>query len=213
MCCKGFRRRKKRILGLMADAAKRCRFNERNFEGEKMSGFYHPMPREVLQDTDRFTCWAAALESWMSVTPESPLSWAIRTQDDAIREYEYFCDDAGGAGVLKGFRWFAAALGMRFESFKPAAGLSAAYVYEKLETKGYLYVFAVGQKALGNGQAHASVIYGISDDETEDCTVAVMDPWKSGIVPAKTFGEFQKAEEILIAWLEHAEIAAENQAA
>jgi hypothetical protein len=174
------------------------------------------IPKAVLQDTNQFTCWAAALESWLSVTPGCPLAWAIKSQTDAIREYEYFCDDETGARVLKGFRWFAAALGMRFESFKPAAGLSARYVYEKLETKGYLYVFAVGQQTLGNGRAHASVIYGISNYETERCTVAVMDPWKVGIVPTKSFREYQKAKEILIAWLEPAEAdiaTAENQAA
>ena len=181
-----------------------------------MSSLFHQIPREVLQDTNQFTCWAAALEAWLSVTPGCPLAWAIKNKEDAIREYEYFCESASGENILKGFRWFAAAFGMNFDSFKPAQKLSARYVYEKLAAKGCLYVFAVGQPALGNGRAHALVIYGISDYETDECcTVAVMDPWKSGIVPTKSFREYQKAEEILIAWLEfaEAETATDNQAA
>lgn len=167
-----------------------------------MDSLYHPVPREVLQDTDQFTCWAAALESWMSVTPESPLGWAIKTQDDAIREYEYFCDSRDGQSIVKSFKWFAEALGMNFEIFRPGRELSAAYIYEKLKSKGYLYVFIVGQPKIGNGLAHASVIYGIAGTGSGECTVGVMDPWITGIVPSKSFAEYQMASEVVVAWLE-----------
>src|SRR5688572_2966508 len=139
--------------------------------------YYLPIPKEVFQNKERFTCWAASLESWMSVTPNSPASWFIKTQDDAINEWNTFCDDNSGLDAKWGFALMAAAVGMNAEVFKNASNLTASFIYWKLKTYGHLYVFFTGgQTGLGNGLAHASVIYGISSSSDNGASVGVMDP-------------------------------------
>jgi hypothetical protein len=148
-----------------------------------MSSFYRPIPREVFQDTTKFTCWAAALESWISVTPDSPASWYISSQEDAIRECADLSDSKKGLSVkdILGFQWLAAACGMRFDVFKPAKKLMGGFLYSKLKSRSHLYIFfAGGDTNLGNGLAHASVIYGVDKPWGNDCTLGVMDSLAEG---------------------------------
>jgi hypothetical protein len=119
-----------------------------------MSSIYYEPPREVFQDPKKFTCWAATLESWMSVTPESPASWFIKTQDDAIRTWQDFTGNKGGLNVKSGFQWMAAACGMEFEVFADAKKITGEFLHAKLKERRYLYFFfAGGQTNLGNGLA------------------------------------------------------------
>lgn len=168
-----------------------------------MSGFYRYPPKEIAQDKTKFTCWAAALASWMSVTPSCPMSWLIKTQEDAIEEWKDFTDDKSGLSVKKGFQWMASACSMNAELFKPARRLTGDFIYSKLRSKGYLYIFfAGGQMTSGNGLAHASVIYGISNPWSSDCVVGVIDPWNGENRTGENLKNYQRAGEILVAWLE-----------
>jgi hypothetical protein len=170
-----------------------------------MTSFYRPVPNEVFQDPTTHTCWAAALESWMSVTPQSPASWYIKTQEDAINEMKSFCDGNLGLSIKQfGFPLMAAAVGMGFEVFLRARELSGNFLYAKLKAKGYLYIFvAGGHTGLGNTLAHAGVIYGIANPWGKNCTVGVMDPWPGkGIRPMQPLADYQKAKEAVVGWLE-----------
>jgi hypothetical protein len=169
-----------------------------------MSTVYYKPPREVFQDPKKFTCWAAALESWMSVTPESPMNWLIKTQDDAIRNWADFTGDNGGLNVQSGFKWMAAACGMEYSVFPDAKELTGNFLHAKLKARRYLYFFfAGGETNLGNGLAHASVIYEISKPWSKDCSISVMDPWVGkGIRPGQPLEVYRQAKEAVIAWLE-----------
>lgn len=169
-----------------------------------MSSVYYEPPREVFQDPEKFTCWAAALESWISVTPNCPASWFIKTQQDAIDNWKDFTGSKSGLNVKEGFPWLAAACGMEYKVFKSAKDLTGDFLYSKLKTRRYLYFFfAGGQTGLGNGLAHASVVYEISKPWSKDSSISVMDPWVGkGIRPGQPLAVYRGANEAVVAWLE-----------
>jgi hypothetical protein len=137
-----------------------------------MTTFSRQRPKLAEQDQDKFTCWAAALESWMDVTPQSPLRWAIKTQDDAISQYKMFCGTKDGLEMPWGFQIMAAGVGMDFKVFLDPRHLTGAFLYWKLKTKGHLYFFVARW-----GVAHAGVIYQIANPWRKSCTISFMDPW------------------------------------
>jgi len=56
---------------------------------------------------------------------------------------------------------------------------------------------------MGNGLAHASVIYEISKPWSGDCSIGVMDPWVGkGISPGVPLENYRRAKEAVVAWLE-----------
>jgi hypothetical protein len=169
-----------------------------------MSSVYYEPPKEVFQDPKMFTCWAAALESWIGVTPNSPASWRITTQADAISQYSMFTDSKGGLEVKEGFKWLAAGCGMEFKVFKKAKDLTGAFLDEKLRRRRYLYfLFAGGDTGMGNNLGHACVIYEISKPWSQDCSISVMDPWPgNGIKPGQPLTAYTRANEAIVAWLE-----------
>jgi hypothetical protein len=59
-------------------------------------GWEREEPRVVTQANEKI-CWAAALESWMSVTPQSPASWFLKTQRDALRQWQTFTENGEAA--------------------------------------------------------------------------------------------------------------------
>ncbi len=170
-----------------------------------MSAFSRELPKKVQQYKDgRFTCWAAALESWMSVTPQSPASWFLKTQDDAINEWKSFSGSNAGLDVKWGFRLLAAAVGMNYKIFKPAGKISGSFLYNKLKTKGYIYVLYAGGTTNTNGQfGHCVVIYGISDVWSNECQVRFMDPWTANY-KTESLSYFQQANEAVTGWFEYA---------
>lgn len=169
-----------------------------------MSTVFRDHPKLVEQDKSKFTCWAAALESWMSVTPKSPAQWFLKTQADAINEWKSFCDDKGGLDVQWGFRLMAAGVGMDYKVFPQASQLSGGFLSGKLQIKGHLYLFfGGGQSGLGNTLGHAVVLYKVSDSWSSKCTVGVMDPWPGiGFREAEPLATFQKAKEAVVGWPE-----------
>ena len=178
--------------------------------------FYLPAPPEVLQDQSQFTCWAASLESWLSVTPQSPASYLIQTQDDAVAMFSNaFTTNKNGLEIKLGFSMLAATAGMQFKVFFKASQLTGDFLYTMLRNRGYLYLFFAGRGpdlpggtgtscgvAVGNGLAHAVVIYGISNPwNPSKCTLGVMDPW-SGMRAGVDLKCYRQAKEAVVAWLD-----------
>lgn len=165
-----------------------------------MSSIYRVIPKEVLQDTEQHTCWAAALVSWLSVTPQSPASY-ITKPEQALACFADHVDGKGGLDNKLGFYSMTRHAGMDARVFLKAADLSADFLYSKLMDKGYLYMFF-----LAGDVAHASVIYGISDSSGKDCTLGIMDPWLRGIVPMQPLSTFLKAKQAVVAWFDHTSV-------
>jgi hypothetical protein len=169
-----------------------------------MSTVFRDLPKLVEQDESKFTCWAASLEAWMSVTPRSPAQWFIKTQEDAISAWKSFCNDKSGLNVKEGFPLMAAGVGMDFKVFPRASQLSGAFLSGKLKIKGHIYLFfGGGQTGLGNTLAHAVVLYKVSNSWSSNCTVGVMDPWPGiGFREDEPLASFQKAKEAVVGWPE-----------
>jgi len=167
-----------------------------------MSSTYSVIPDEVLQDTTRRTCWAATCESWLSRIPQHPANTiGGLTQSDLIAMYSKYTDPQDGLDIKRGFPEFAVDMQMTIDAFLDAKQITGAYLYAKLKKYKYLYMFfAGGQTGLGNGMAHASVIYGIGNAFNQNCTLGVMDPWDRGIVPMQPLANYRKAKEALIGW-------------
>lgn len=170
-----------------------------------MGEFARELPRKVLQyKKGKFTCWAAALESWMSVTPQSPASWMISTQDDAINQWSMFMADNGGLEVKWGFRFMAAAVGMEYKVCKPAKKISGSLIYEKLKYRGHIYLFFAGGMTMASGQiGHCVVIYGVSDPWSGKAKVSYMDPWYGDYKVREPLSYFQGADEAVVGWFDY----------
>jgi|GEM_PF-2145440 len=166
---------------------------------------FRPHPKLVKQDKKKHTCWAAALESWMSVTPQSPAHWYIKTQEDAIDEWEMFCNKKGGLDVIWGVQFVAAGTGMDLKVFPDASKLTGRFLADKLKTKGHLYFFfAGGQTDIGNGIGHCVVIYRVANFFSDACTLSIMDPWPDvqGYTENCPLADFKKAKEAVVGWPE-----------
>lgn len=170
-----------------------------------MGEFARELPRKVQQYKEgRFTCWAAALESWMSVTPQSPASWRISTQDDAIDDYYMFMESNGALEIQWGFRFMAAGVGMEFKVCKPATKLSGALIYEKLKNRGHIYLFYAGGMTMASGQiGHCVVIYAVTDPWSGKPLVSYMDPWFGDYKVREPLSYFQNAKEAVVGWFEY----------
>lgn len=171
-----------------------------------MSGFSRELPRKVQQykEDGKVTCWAAALESWMSVTPQSPASWFMKTQDDALSSWKSFTVD-GGLEVKWGFRLMAAGVGMEYQVCKPAKKITGALIYSKLKQKSHIYLLFAGGMTMTSGQiGHCVVIYGVENPWSNDCKVSYMDPWFGDYKKDEPLSYFQNANEAVVGWFEYA---------
>lgn len=170
-----------------------------------MSSFSRELPKKVLQykEPGKLTCWAAALDSWMSVTKQSPASWFATSQDKIIEAYEAFTDASGALNIEWGFEMMAAGVGMKYGVFKPAKKLSGAFLHSKLRYRSHIYLFYAGGVTMASGQVgHAVVIYGIEKPWSKDCTVSVMDPW-FGNYRKEKLSHFRGAKECVAGWFEY----------
>ncbi|NQT40043.1 MAG: hypothetical protein HQ581_21300, partial [Planctomycetes bacterium] len=142
-----------------------------------MASFSRTVPDLVEQDRTRHTCWAAAVTSWVKATPKSPARWWLNSQEDAISQYEMFCNSKGGLSVSPGMQWLAAGVGMGLKVYKKASGLDGSYLYWRLATRGHLFLLlAGGSTGLGNTLGHAVVVYKITSG-SGGYSLGVMDPW------------------------------------
>ena len=162
-------------------------------------------PPKVVMQKSHFACWAAALEAWMGVTPKSPASWFLKTQEDALATYKPFLKNEQGAisvsgedGSVGGVQMMAAGVGMDLAVFKKAALITGAFLYQKLVAKGHVYLmFADG--TIG----HTVVIYKIVHPfNSKKCVVSLMDPWpKKGLIE-RPLADVQEHAEAIVGWPE-----------
>jgi hypothetical protein len=167
-------------------------------------GWERTAPRVVVQRS-RFACWAAALEAWIAVTPKSPASWFLKTQDDALATYKVFLAGerkaltvSAGKGGVGGLEMMAAGVGMGLKVFKKASLITGAFLYQKLLAKGHVYLmYADGTVG------HTVVIYKIVHPfNSKKCMLSVMDPWPEMGLIERPLTEVQANAEAIVGWPE-----------
>ena len=177
---------------------------------EQPVSFFRPFPKKVQQYKDEehgYTCWAACLVSWLSVTPQSPGNWLAETQDDAIKNFggQPFTDQNGILKGSSGLKWAFAATNMDFYVIQPGTALSGLFLYNLLRYKSHIYFYYHSQNPqTQTTTGHTIVIYGIKNPASDNCKISYMEPWIGDYKLDVPFMNFQAAEYICIGFLGHA---------
>jgi len=147
-------------------------------------------PKVVRQSTPEH-CWAAALESWLDVTP----GHAKLTQDKLITLYG--SPPKGGLDPVKSFDVVAQTVGMSYQ-FVKLAEFSADFVLDKLRKRGGLYIVFKVQ----SGWSHAVILYGVHVPNGDEPSYKVMDPapLTAGLKSWHKVDFFPVDSWLLIAW-------------
>ncbi len=171
-----------------------------------MSSFMLAPPKLVKQTG--LTCWAASLESWLSMKNQSPVAWHTGTETDIVKDIKEWnvlyqgmgkgvLIDSAGSLTKDGAIWVLENAGMAGKGFPNPKLLTGQFIYNKLKEKGHLYVIRTWVE-----WSHAEVIYGIEDWENpKKCQVAVMDPRPVHGYYKFDLDSFQTDRSVLIAWL------------
>jgi hypothetical protein len=169
-----------------------------------------PPPKKVAQDTSKFTCWAAALESWIGAAkPSTPLASMVTTQKGLLAAYKDVMDANNGLVVAKALRQILVDYQMMVDVYLPAGkagaapkkAVTGAAVLQRLKMKGYLWMFYIGGLGLSSIVGHAEVIYGITKSDRADAELQVMDPW-TGTLTTKPIADLNQSDTVFICWYE-----------
>jgi len=114
-----------------------------------MASYYLAKPKDVHQKTN-WTCWAAALESWSYVVPQS----AYYAQADVLDMFSYLTDNNGGLPPLR-FPSVAQFFAMKYEVVR-GSDFGYSFIETTLCWFGHMYV-AYNRT---DGSSHAVVVYG-----------------------------------------------------
>ncbi len=167
-----------------------------------MPTFGRELPKQVLQPVGSYKCWAAALESWLAVTPMSSGAAFVKTMDEAIKLFAPQSGPLGGLDVQSEFEFMAVMVGMNYVAAPKHKMnlLTGALLYSKLKHKGHLYIVASGGAVTSSPKlAHAGVIWAIANWNTSKCIVAVMDPI-FGYVPDRPLSYYRSAKNVILGW-------------
>ena len=149
----------------------------------------------LVEQVDEMSCWAAALEAWLSVTPGRKR----RSQHELIgvMENKAALDAEGYLNIKKGVPLLAQMVGMGLQVFPKhkKAQLTGTFLLNKLAKRGYLYmvynVFGVG---------HAVVVYGIVNEPGNE-TIFAMDPWMGKAYTNDTLADYKRdSHEFVVGW-------------
>jgi hypothetical protein len=164
----------------------------------------NPPPKAVAQDTSKFHCWAASLESWISARkPQTPQASMTSKQADLITSYKDFTGANDGLMVGKAMIQIMFDFQMMVDLHKPQAGnkLTGQSILNRLLNKSYLWLFYLGGPNLGTFLGHAVVVYGVLKSDKADATLKIMDPW-TGTLTFDPISELNKADTIFTCWHE-----------
>ncbi|MFL5342875.1 MAG: hypothetical protein ACJ8F7_22300 [Gemmataceae bacterium] len=170
----------------------------------------NPPPKKVAQDTKKFTCWAAALESWISAAkPPTPTAAMANTQDELIASYKAFEGAKDGLMVGKALLQIMFDFQMMVDIYHPNGvdgkskkALTASAILQRLMMKGFLWCFYIGGPDLDTFLGHAVVIYGVNKAYSADAEVQIMDPW-TGTLTTMPVADLNKTDTVFVCWLEN----------
>lgn len=164
----------------------------------------NPSPKAVQQDTSKFHCWAASLESWIGARkPQTPQASMTSTQADLIRSYKDFTGAKDGLMVGKAMLQIMFDFQMMIDLYKPQAGkpVTGQAILSRLLNKSYLWLFYLGGPGLGARLGHALVVYGVQKSHKTDATLKVMDPW-TGTLTDHPVADLNQTDTVFSCWYE-----------
>jgi hypothetical protein len=167
-----------------------------------MATFGRELPKEVLQPHDSYKCWAAALESWLDVTPNSSGTAYVKTMQDAIALFAPKSGPLGGLDIKTEFEFMAEMIDMDYASFPRHKMhlLTGGFLYSKLKHKGHLYIVVSGGTVTSSVElAHAGVIWAMANWGGSKPVLAVMDPIY-GYVPDRPLSYYRSAANAILGW-------------
>jgi Putative peptidoglycan binding domain len=136
-----------------------------------------PAPRLVSQDSE-FHCWAAALESWLELSPPRD----ALPQDEPVDEFQEVEDPDTEAMTNQGW----SAVSVRFNmggtlfslqgTFLHPNEINGEFIADKLGSNGYLLFI---YNLVPSGPSHVNIVYGVSEQGNQTF-VQVMDPFTRG---------------------------------
>lgn len=156
---------------------------------------YKKLPKLVGQSTN-WSCWAAALESWLDVTPYRSKQ-SQQTLIDAYATHEDGGLDplSSGETADRDFESLAGDLSIAYTVVKGSA-LTLDFIDEKLKTSHVLLMYN-----LAPGVAHANVIYGIGMPNGKEMLISVMEP-SPGIYVNRPLNFYSGRSAIIVGWAE-----------
>lgn len=177
-----------------------------------LRGFFEyefmPRPPVVLQNTNRFHCWAAALSSWTQLHPraKSLSVWEALNEFKKVRgaldENTEGITTVGWSAVRRRFQ-------LSFAVYGGSNGadpdeLTIDSIYRLVKSKGHVLI-AFNLPDTGGTIAHTLVIYGVyirlnaGNAKKEGYGVWTMDPWQVGR-EVKRLSYIRTSGEILVLW-------------
>jgi hypothetical protein len=164
----------------------------------------NPPPKAVAQDTSKFHCWAASLESWIGARkPQTPQAGMTSTQADLITGYKDFTGAKDGLMVGKAMMQLMFDFQLMVDLYKPQTGkpVTGQAILSRLLNKSYLWLFYLGGPGLGTRLGHALVVYGVQKSDKADATLKVMDPW-TGTLTFEPVADLNKTDTVFSCWYE-----------
>ncbi len=144
----------------------------------------------VVTQANSYWCWAASLESWLTVKRE-------RTSQEAlIKAYKAWEDPNNGGLTTEG--WFKVTKDYKIEAnrYSPGTQLTMGFLHAQLKAYGLL--FMVYNLAPG-GPAHTVVIYGVRKRSSGEF-VWVMDPYQQGRLVEQPLSKYQSSDFVGVFW-------------
>ena len=138
--------------------------------------FNHLLPTpEHVEQANTYWCWAAATESWLTVTDgRDPHS-----QSELRTMFSAFTDPSNGGLTPQGWGELAKKFNMEARMFSTWGGgsgtpgqISPKFIYDTLKTKGFILIV---YNLMPGGPAHTNVIYGIQSNAS-GTNLQIMDP-------------------------------------
>lgn len=136
-----------------------------------------PAPRLVPQDSE-YHCWAAALESWLELSPPRDML----NQDQLIDEFRAVIDpdteamtNPGWSEVARRFTMDGTVFSVQGGFLKPNE-INGEFIADKLNRNGYmLFIYNL----VPGGPSHVNVVYGVFEKNNQTY-VQAMDPYTRG---------------------------------
>jgi hypothetical protein len=136
-----------------------------------------PAPRLVEQNS-QFHCWAAALESWLEVSPPRD----TLTQDELIDKFRAVEDpntdamtNPGWTEVAREFNMDGTMFSVQGRFLNPNE-INGEFIAERLNSQGYLLFI---YNLVPGGPSHVNVVHGVFEKDNQTF-VKVMDPFTQG---------------------------------
>ena len=160
-----------------------------------------PPPKTVAQDTSKFHCWAASLESWIAARkPATPQAAMTKTQAELITGYKDFTGAKDGLMVGKAMIQVMFDFQMMLDLHKPQTkAITLLSIQQRLMQKSYLWLLYLGGPGLGTFLGHCVVAYGTVDGK--DPALRIMDPW-TGTLTLQTLASLNKTDTVFVCWHE-----------